>query len=291
MMKYKQDDGSLYPADRHKADKGKSGFYPNYSTSISLLALATLNRPEHKELMIKMRNYLKDSQFTDKSKVDFGGIGYGKTGRADLSNGSWASEALAKTDYLDKEPYSKDPEADKKNEKMYEAMRGFLTRCQNLKKSNDAASFDDGGFFYRPNESKAPGSSGNMLISSGSMTYAGLKSMLHARMDRNDPRVKGAIKYLTGNFTVTENPGMGQMGLYYYIHVMTKALDAYGQDVLVDEKGNKHDWKKEVSTKVLADQKDDGSWVNSNGRFMEGVPVLSTSYMMIALKTATGKQN
>jgi squalene-hopene/tetraprenyl-beta-curcumene cyclase len=53
------------------------------------------------------------------------------------------------------------------------------------------------------------------LRSYGSMSYAGLLSMIHAQVDKNDPRVKAVIDWLSKNYTHDENPGR-QEGLCVY---------------------------------------------------------------------------
>ena len=69
------------------------------------------------------------------------------------------------------------------------------------------------------------------------MTYAGLKSMIYAGLDRNDPRVKAALTYITQHYTLDENPGLGQQGLYYYYHTFAKTMAVLGEPTLVDAKG------------------------------------------------------
>jgi squalene-hopene/tetraprenyl-beta-curcumene cyclase len=281
VLSFRQKNGAIYPATR---DMTSSANYPNYTTSVGLLMLAQLNRPEHHEIMRAARRYLQDSQFADSAKIDYGGIGYGKTGRADLSNGSWAAEALHASAYLD-------GEGSARADTMWRNLGSFLSKCQNLPETNkeDFVSThpdDRGGFFYRPHESKAGEQEGEHsgLISSGSMTYAGLMSMLHARLDRQDPRVKAALHYLRGHWTVDENPGMGPQGLFYYLHIMTKALAAVGDAKLLDADGVAHDWRAEVRAKLLGMQAADGSWANAHGRYMESMPELATSYALITLK-------
>ena len=44
-----------------------------------------------------------------------------------------------------------------------------------------------------------------------------------------------------------------------------------------------HDWKAELSAKIVSLQRPDGSWLNENNRFWEADPVLCTSFAMIAL--------
>ena len=58
------------------------------------------------------------------------------------------------------------------------------------------------------------------------MTYAGLKSMIYAGVSPDDPRVKAAHEWIRKNYTLEQNPGMGDAGLYYYYHTFAKALSA-----------------------------------------------------------------
>ena len=69
------------------------------------------------------------------------------------------------------------------------------------------------------------------LRSYGSMTYAGLKSMIYCGAGPEDPRVKAATKWIKDHYTLAENPGMGQQGLYYYYQTMSKALAAANIEV------------------------------------------------------------
>jgi squalene-hopene/tetraprenyl-beta-curcumene cyclase len=102
--------------------------------------------------------------------------------------------------------------------------------------------------------------------------------MCHAKLDRGDPRVRQSLEYLAKNWTVDENPGMGNQGLYYFFDIMARALSAAG----VEEVGG-HAWKRELSSKVMSMQKADGSWMNENNRFWEADPVLCTSFAMLTL--------
>ena len=72
---------------------------------------------------------------------------------------------------------------------------------------------------------------------------------------------------------------MGNQGLYYFYDIMARALAASG----VDEVGG-HNWKRELSERLLKLQKPDGSWVNDNNRFWEADPVLCTSFAMLVLE-------
>ncbi len=83
--------------------------------------------------------------------------------------------------------------------------------------------------------------------------------------------------WLRSNYTVDENPGMGQQGLYYYLHMMTKGLTLYGSDWLQLKDGRNVDWRHEVAMKLINLQKADGSWANENGRWWEHDAALVTS--------------
>lgn len=271
-------------------------FYPSYSTSVCLTALAEAGLPEDRELVEKARRSLLDLQ-ADESEgftpddPQYGGWGYEQSPsreemqRADLSNTQLAVEALKRLEELDREGDSEAGQT--RTELAYDMAIAFLQRCQNLKETNDQPwASDDGGFIYRPGESKAGTTPEGGLRSYGAMTYAGLKSMIHARLDKDDPRVLAAYEWACRHWSVTENPGLGQQGLYYYYLTMTRALDAYGEDVLVDGEGVAHDWRRELVSQLLKVQKADGSWVNENGRWMEHMPELVTAYAVLAIENA-----
>ena len=79
------------------------------------------------------------------------------------------------------------------------------------------------------------GPDGKRIVRSyGSMTYAGLKSMIYCGLTKDDPRVKAAWNWIRKNWTLDINPGMqfsnpkdpkaGESGLYYYYHTLARAL-------------------------------------------------------------------
>jgi squalene-hopene/tetraprenyl-beta-curcumene cyclase len=103
-------------------------------------------------------------------------------------------------------------------------------------------------------------------------------------MDKNDPRVTAVFDWLKKYYTLEENPGMGQQGLYFYYHTMAKALSLYGINEITLENGTKINWRKELALKLLNLQKNEGFWVNTNARWWETDPVLVTAYSVIALE-------
>jgi squalene-hopene/tetraprenyl-beta-curcumene cyclase len=78
-------------------------------------------------------------------------------------------------------------------------------------------------------------------------------------------------------------PEKAQAGMYYYYHTVAAALHAYGEPVLTDPKGVKHDWRAEFADKLATLQKPDGSWVGEKS-WMENNPVLTTAFVVLALE-------
>lgn len=116
------------------------------------------------------------------------------------------------------------------------------------------------------------------------MSYAGLMSLIYAKVSAADPRVIAVKEWLGKNYSLTENPGMGTQGLYYYYQTMAKALSATKINQLKLENGKAVDWRAELAGKLLSSQRENGSWVNANGRWMESNPVLVTSFSVLALE-------
>lgn len=315
VVKHAKPDGSIWNTEAED--------YPNYSTSVSLVALALVNRPQDQQVIRNARDFLLDSQFTDvvgddakarealapqakqpavgkqvdKANPAYGGVGYGKEKRPDLSNTQWALEALALTDHLDREPFNSNPAKAQKADLAWERAITFLSRCQNLKGSNDQTWVVDdpknrGGFVYMPGSSKAGEEEvegGNKALRSyGSMTYAGLKSMIYAKLKKDDPRVKAAVEWIKRNYTFDTNPGLGQEGLYYYLHTCSKALAVLDEETLTDAAGKPRAWREEIVRSVLAKQRENGSWFNDNNRWWESQPELVTAYALLTLEIATG---
>jgi len=275
--------------------KSDGGIYvekmANYNTSISLMALLVANDPSYEPVMKKARNFLVGLQdnLGDDVAVN-GGIGYGGTYKhSDLNNTLNALEALHYTRYL-KSDVANDPEARDLN---WQAVTRFISRTQNLPGPNDQKWASDdpdnkGGFVYFPGHSMAGEqklSDGRTALRSyGSMSYAGLLSFIYAQVDKNDPRVKAVIDWLTRNYTLEENPGMQQAGVYYYYHTMAKGLSAAGIDTLTLKDGSKINWRQDLAKRLLNLQNLDGSWANQNARWMEKDPTLVTAYSTITME-------
>jgi squalene-hopene/tetraprenyl-beta-curcumene cyclase len=284
---FAQPDGGIY-------DK----VYPNYSTSVCAVALLDAGLAEDKKLLQKARTFLADIQADESEDISpanpqYGGWGYEKDPAgggmhpADMSNTQFALEALKSLEKLPEEGQSAAGGAPTCTELAYGRAIAFLQRCQNLQAVNDQPwASNDGGFVYGPTASKAGPTPEGGLRSYGSMTYAGLKSMVYARLAKGDRRVQSAYDWVRMHWTVTENPGLGRQGLYYYYMTMAKALSVYGSDTIVDAEGRSYDWRKELISQLLKVQRADGSWANDNGRWMEQMPELATSYAIMAIEDA-----
>jgi len=300
-----------YDADMPFLDKGfdkllsyqleNGGIYKdvlaNYNTAIAISALSVSKEAEYKPAIAKALAYLRTLQWSDKIegagqvKVSpddpkYGGFGYGKRGRPDMSNTQWAVEALKEAGVKPEDP-------------AFAAAMKFASRSQNYSETNDQKwAGNDGGFVYVDDGEAASDPAGEyvgpdgkkLLRSYGSMTYAGLKSMIYAGIGKDDPRVKAAWDWIRHNYTVDENPGLAAAGpdqskggLYYYLYTMSKALHAYNEPSITDADGRKHDWRSDLSAKLAALQRPDGSFVGER-RWMEDNSVLVTAYAGLTLE-------
>ena len=268
ILKTQREDGGFYVP---KPGRGGSGL-GNYNTSVCLSALFDSGLAP-KAALLRARSYIASSQLEGDDTMA-GGFGYDKISRrryADLSNTSYAMSAMAKTASL--EEFRTDG---KKADIDWDKALAFV---QNLMEKEGP---EKGGAAYNertPQAGTTTNAQGKVhLRAYGSMTYAAVLSMCSAKLDKGDPRVRQSLEYLTKYWSVDENPGMGNQGLYYFYDIMARALSAAG----VEEVGE-HEWKKELSQKVISLQKPDGSWANDNNRFWEADPVLCTSFALLVL--------
>lgn len=302
-----QEDGGIYDQ-----------ILPSYNTAICASALAKVGTPEAKAAVKKALAFLRSIQYgegavsheglgesatpVDKDHPFYGGVGYGKHGRPDLSNTSFWVEALRDCGV---EP----------GDAAFQRAVVFLQRTQMLEaaggmKVNEmeyAKGSQQGGFIYSTSvnkddrgggQSNAPtfeetlsdGTTASRLRSYGSMTYAGFKSYLYAGLKKDDPRVVAARGWIAANYTLEENPGVGTDGMYFYMLVFAKAMDAFGEpSIEVKTAGGAaevRDWKADLVTRLAGLQNEDGSFRSIDDRWMENNPVLITAYALIALREA-----
>jgi len=287
LLKQQKEDGGIY-------GQGLG----SYNTATSIVALVSSGNKSYHPAILKARKYLINLQtdWGEKGKTDNkfdGGVGYGgRYKHSDMSNTYLAIEALKLSRQI-----AQDDANGKQPELNWEAAIKFISRTQNLKATNAQPNIsNDGSMVYFPGNSKAGYQTNpdgtKTLRGYGSMSYAGLLSMIYADLDENDIRVKAVKKWLADNYTVKENPGLatkedpslGQQGLYYYYHAMAKGLAAANIDQLTLKNGKKADWRKDLARELLTHQREDGSWVNANSRWWESDPVLVTAFAVLTLE-------
>ena len=280
-----QEDGGVY---------SQGSTHRNYETCLSMLCFTQANQSgKYDELIAGMDKFIRGLQWDESegvkpSEFSFGGAGYGSHSRPDLSNTQYFMEALKAAGAGEDDP-------------AIQRALAFVSRTQNLESEHNTTPFsakiNDGGFYYTPaaggtsqvdSELGDTGPNGG-LRSYGSMTYAGLKSMIYAGVAKDDPRVKAATEWIRQHYTLEENPGIGSAGTFYYYQTFAKALSAVGDDTLKTADGTTHNWREELASELARRQNRDGSWVNTaNPRWMEGNPVLVTSYALLALADCKG---
>jgi squalene-hopene/tetraprenyl-beta-curcumene cyclase len=297
VLSYRKPDGSIHDSA-----------LPTYNTAICLSALALVRTPEAASAILGGQGFLRSAQFSEsydgsaespdltepigRDHPYYGGVGYGRSGRPDVSNTGFFLQALHDTGVS-----SDDPAVQK--------ALVFLSRVQMLDETNDMPYADgssQGGFIYAtvPDKDSVEGRAGQSfagettettedgrsivrLRAYGSMSYVGFKSLIFANLDRDDPRVTAVRGWLEQHFTLDENPGMGDQGRYYYYLAMSRALDAWGEPEIAGT-----DWRPALIATLAELQNEDGSFRPLNDRWMESDPVLITAYSLIAVQEALG---
>lgn len=283
-----QPDGGIYQPVPGRAGGGLS----TYNTALALTALSFTRRTDEPFVaaVLKARSFLADSQLEGDDSFA-GGFGYDKSAPhryADLNNTAFVLEAMRRTQgYEDMRPAG-----EKKADLDWEAALAFAETLHNGPSAGDSA----GGFAYSPADAKAgteKDADGRVVLRSyGSITYSGLLSLVYCRLDRADARVQSTLDWASRHWTVEENPGVGDQGLYFFYDIVSRALSVAGLDSIPRAGGAAGgapvDWRAELVAKLVSLQREDGSFVNANGRFWENDPVLATSYSAVSLAFAIG---
>jgi hypothetical protein len=256
-------DGGIYQED-----------VKHYSTAVAILALAARADPRLQHRIAAARDYLLALQAREETGFQANHALYGGTlvdaGKANLDATFFAARALRAANLPSDHPY------------WARALR-FVSRCQNWKPTNDQAwAKSDGGFVFAPGFSFAGGTT-----SYGTMTYAGLSIYRDAGLERRDPRVEAAFRWLASNFTARENPGLGKQTLYHSYFYLAHAMSGWGVETFVDVSGRPRSWRRELIQALASLQRADGSWANTDDpRWWESNPVLATALAVRALKEA-----
>lgn len=302
VLSYRRVDGGIH-----------DGLLPMYNTAISMSMLSLVPTGEAGAAMEGAIPLLRRTQWgaTDAANPEapefnepigedhpfYGGVGYGGSGRPDMSNTQFFLQAMH-----DAGVSSEDP--------AFERALAFLSRTQMDERVNDreyAEGSRQGGFIYAtvPNtesidefqgqsqagefvETLSDGTRASRLRAYGSITYAGFKSLIYADLPPDDVRVRAALDWITSHYTLAENPGLGDDGYYYYMLSFARALDAWGAPELELESGERVDWREDLIRRLAELQSPDGSFRTLSRRWMEDNEVLITAYALIALQHAVG---
>lgn len=277
------EDGGIY---RNLSDRQGGGLC-NYNTAICMNMLYLTKDPTLIPVVQNARTFIANSQHFGGDIYD-GGFGYDRNTQrayADLLNTYYSVEAMQVTAGAEEFRGGSERRIDIDWERTIK----FIEQMQNKSGSGEE---NEGGFFYKPGESKAGTTTNDQSMvvfrSYGSITYAGLLSLIYAEISRNDPRVLSAFHWSARHWSLQENPGMGAQGMYFFYNILTKALHAYNSDLIPRPDGISLSWREEVAKRLVELQKVEASgmgyWQNDTGRFWENDPVLSTSYSLIALE-------
>jgi squalene-hopene/tetraprenyl-beta-curcumene cyclase len=247
-------------------DEGGGTSYICYDTALCILGLIAADRASganhYQAVITRAKDYLLSVQLvSDQGSANYGGWGYPRAGWADLSNTQWVVMALnAANDYLGLSPALSDSSS------WAGKLVSFLQHCQ----------MSDGGFDYQ---------SGWFKKSVGSMSMAGLWSLLLAGVPETDQGVVHVREWIQANYTLGENPGRGTAALYYYYVTLAKALTMASWATVTDSAGAQHNWYSELAAKLGTLQKAAGNWVNDNSDEWENNADLCTAYALLALET------
>jgi len=271
----------------------------NYRTAACALALAAVDRAQHQALLTKARQFLLSIQLTESQGI----------GPKDWRYAGWGYKPVSKEPGAREEPKPDGSNTFMANRALDElglarksAARKraliFWERLQNLPENEHRIRVvgRDGGGYYRPrgDDGSKAGTvalpDGTVIFRSyGSMTYALLQGYAFCNLDKNDDRVKAAVKWIQQNYDLDRNIGMPvaqeKQGLYYYYYAMSQALAALEIRELQVE-GRKINWAEDLSDQLLRLQGPDGLWVNqAAARWYEGDPALATAYALLTLNT------
>ncbi|MBA4388545.1 MAG: hypothetical protein C0404_11225 [Verrucomicrobia bacterium] len=260
----------------------KGGGLSNYNTAICMTALHSTGNSAHNKVILDARKFVAGAQYFGDDEYK-GGFGYDKdTQRAytDALNTFYTVEAIKTTANVED---SRD-RSEKRVDINWDETVKYISRLQNKPEAGDQA----GGFYYNPTDPKAgtvTNNSGKVVFRSyGSITYSGLLALIHANVSKDDVRVRSTFDWATRNWTIDENPGMGQQALFFFYNVLSKSLTAFGQDTIPAKDGKQINWKVELAKKIISMQDSNGCWENKVNRYWEGDKVLATAYCLVALE-------
>lgn len=140
----------------------------------------------------------------------------------------------------------------------------------------------------QPHESRA-------AFEVGAFDYEDLLPMVYLELTPEQQIVLRARKALENRYTPEKNPDLtarygeqgfleGKQGKFYYWLNVARTMTTMSEPALVTADGVRHDWASEIAAQILAAQRGDGAWVNTEARWWEGEPGITTAYAVLALK-------
>lgn len=277
--------------------------YPNYSTAYALRCFLHLGNEGDQARIRKMKSYLESQQFSEKvgfvpTSPAYGGWGFGINGRpslssfVDLSHTRRVLASLAETSPVRPKVRIRAERFLALLQKSPKEKRFPLVLGSTKEKTEQPP--HDGGFFSSPSVAYAnkgrtevdPKTGQAFYRSYATATCDGILSLLALGVDKSDPRITSAARWLRTNENWNlpdgiplDDPAPWAESLRFY-HLMVRA-EAYSA---LDMPG---DWRKPLTRFLSDNQLPDGSFLNPVGRLMkEDDPMLCTAFAVIALNHA-----
>ena len=193
--------------------------YPVYSTAVSLMGLARVDRCGYQDVIANARRYLLASQNMEQSEGNLfhGGFAYAHKLLPDLTTTQWVLEALYVSDYLDRDSLGSAAGAVLKADRAYACAVNFVSRCQQhgpraSQTADKKLRTPSGWFADQPAELAENETREKSPRGIGFLTYAGIKCLVYANVPSSDPRFQEAMTWVGAHYTANQNPGLGTVG-------------------------------------------------------------------------------
>lgn len=254
----------------------------NLNTCVALSALKLLDDPAYADAARRAQEYVLSCQSVTLIGTEpdrHGAFSEGKEANFNLMSTSMSLEALHEAGLDPSSPVWKNAAA-------------FVRRCQDHTELNTARSMQGGestgAFVYYPGFSEhgttRTRAGRNAPTPYGSMTYEALKSLVYCGTDSNDPAIQAAMKWMLQTYSPAENPGaVRNQAYFYYALSFAKAFSAMKKKEVVLTDGRTVFWAKDLSLHLMSLQRADGSFLNTEPRWMEDSPVVCTAFALEAL--------
>ena len=250
-----------------------------YSASMTILALKATMNTSYTDEINTLGEWLEQTQWDEDnlwggmndSDPMYGGWRYGyNDSSSDLSVTQWALMGIDAWGNLSKD------------DGLWQRALIFLEKCQ----SNVS-----GGFTYMPKQKEPmrrgpPNGNGSWDPGYGSMTAAGIWSLMLCGLNVTDARVQAGVGWFERNYTWKENPNSGDQWVLYYIITLAKALTMVGMDEIEVTDGTYagdgiHVWMDDMVENLTARKVLNESYWEGSDRG----PELATAYALLSLET------